>query len=165
MGDVVVSLNNESVRTNTDFMVALAERQPGDEVNLGIIRYGKRVDAKVQLGQFETARERPQTVASRPTSQDLLGFTPSTVNSQNARALRVDPRDARGQVIITEVDPMGPAARVVSPGSEIVSINGQQIDSVQDVERVASKLKPGDTVSIVTKGPLGNQISNYRTRS
>jgi hypothetical protein len=52
----------------------------------------------------------------------------------------------------------------VPQGQEIVSINGVQINTVADVERVAGRLKPGDTVSIVTKGPLGNQISNYRTR-
>ena len=164
MGDVVVSLNNEPVRTSTDFMVSLAERQPGDEVSLGVIRYGKKVDAKVKLGEFEVAREKTATVASRPNPSDLLGFTARAMTGEVARALRVDPREARGQVIIAEVDPMGPAYRNVPGGQEIVSINGTPINSVSDVDRVASRLKPGDTVSIITKGPLGNQISNYRTR-
>jgi serine protease Do len=165
MGDVVISLDGQAVRNNTDFMVNLAEKHPGEEVNLGVIRYGKRVDARVKLGEFEAARERQPTVANRPTPTDLLGFTPRALTGDVARTMRIDPREAKGQVIIGEIDPIGPAYRQVPQGQEIVSINGQEVNSIGDVERIASRLKPGDTVSIVTKGPIGNQISNYRTRS
>jgi serine protease Do len=164
MGDVVVTLDNDPVRTATDFMVALAEKSPGEEVKLGVIRYGKRMDATVKLGEFEAARERPPVVAQRQNAQDLLGFEPQALTRDIARAMRVDPTDARGQVIVGQVNPVGPATNV-QPGQEIVSINGTSINSVADVDRVASRLKPGDTVSLVTKGPFGNQITNYRTRN
>ncbi len=165
MGDVVVSMDGQPVRTATDFMVTLAEKHPGEEVQLGVIRYGKRVDANVKLGEFEAAREKPVAAANRPDPTNLLGFKPRALTSDVARTLRVDPREAHGQIIVGEIDPVGPAYRSVPQGQEIVSINGEEVHSVGDVERIAGKLKPGDTVSIVTKGPIGNQISNYRTRS
>ncbi|HSL71890.1 MAG TPA: trypsin-like peptidase domain-containing protein [Longimicrobiales bacterium] len=164
MGDVVISLDGQAVRTATDFMVELAKKQPGDEVKLGIIRYGRRADATVKLGEFEVERDREPVVAARAPAQELLGFT-AAMARERATNMRGDDRPARSGVVIAEINPLGPAAEVsLAEGLEIVSINGTPISSVADVERVASRLRPGDTVSLVTRGPNGDRIINYRTR-
>lgn len=52
MGDVVVQLNDMPIRTQTEFMEELARQRPGERVNLGIIRYGSRIEKTVRLAEF-----------------------------------------------------------------------------------------------------------------
>ena len=43
MGDVVVELDGRPILDASGLTTALASRKPGDEVELGIIRYGERM--------------------------------------------------------------------------------------------------------------------------
>jgi hypothetical protein len=53
----------------------------------------------------------------------------------------------------------------VAPGTQVLSINGREVRSVQDVERVAESLRPGQVVSLVVRnGDTQPRIVNYRVR-
>ena len=166
MGDVVVAVDNKPIRTSSDFMVELAKKRPGDQVRLDYIRYGQRHSATVKLGEFtaETARQRPRPERTVESSS-RLGFSVGTPGQQIAA--RCGLRSTNG-VYPTEVDQFGPAADLnLSPCMEITSINGQQVRTSQDVERVARSLKPGDAVSLVVRSPDEDgrevqRIINYR---
>jgi serine protease Do len=147
-------------------MVELAKKRPGDQVRLDYIRYGQRHQATVKLGEFttEAARQRPRPERTVESSS-RLGFSVGTPGQQIAA--RCGLRSTNG-VYPTEVDPYGPAADLnLSPCMEITSINGQQVRTNQDVERVARTIKPGDAVSLVVRSPDEDgrevqRIINYR---
>ena len=163
-GDVIVSMDGRDIRSNVQLMAELARKRPGDKVQLGYIRYGQRGTATVELGQFDVERPAPQARAPKPEGLDLLGFRVSPLTPDLARQFRLDPRVARNQVVITEVT--GTHARDANVGiSEVVSINGQKVDSVRDVERIANSLRPGQVISLVYRplvGDLDELIVNYR---
>jgi S1-C subfamily serine protease len=73
----------------------------------------------------------------------------------------------RSGVAVREVDPLSPAATAVRPGLLIQKLNGRDITGVEDVERIAESLRPGQVVTIVARRPdeSGSEIIlNYRVR-
>jgi serine protease Do len=163
MGDVIVALDGRPIRRASDLTVGLALHQPGDRVTLTVIRYGTRLEVEVELGQFETEVSRGREPSQRVTAEERLGFAVTAITPEIAEQLGLPVQ--RG-VVITEVDRFGPAAAAnVEPGYVLLRINGRQITTPRDVERIASELKAGDVVSLlVLRGREGETIINYRTR-
>ena len=163
MGDVVVGLNGNQIRTQTQFMEELARLRPGQRITLDIIRYGQRVRKTVELGEFENAAPRVAQRSQRPRSEELLGFSAVQITPQLAQRMGVNANTTG--VIVHEIDQFSPAAGYLVPGTQIVSINGREVRTVQDVERVAESLRPGQVVSLVVRsGDTQPRIVNYRVR-
>ena len=51
LGDVIVALDDEELKSTEDFFAALEERRPGDEVTLTVMRDGQQVSVPITLGQ------------------------------------------------------------------------------------------------------------------
>ncbi len=163
MGDVVTSLNGSEIRTQTQFMEELARLRPGDKVTLDIIRYGQRLRKTVELGEFESAAPRAANRPVRARSEELLGFSAMQITPQLAQRMGVSANTTG--VIVHEIDAFSPAAGYLVPGTQIISINGREVRTVQDVERVAESLRPGQVVSLVVRsGDTQPRIVNYRVR-
>jgi S1-C subfamily serine protease len=86
-----------------------------------------------------------------------------------AQAARVGlPRD--DGLIIDEVIPYGPATGRVSGRAQgaplmLRSINGREVKTAAEFEAAASRLNPGDAVSLRVVDPeLGDMVINYRIR-
>ncbi|MES2921209.1 MAG: trypsin-like peptidase domain-containing protein [Verrucomicrobiota bacterium] len=56
-GDVIQTLDSSPVRDGSKLQVMLAKRQPGDTVNLGILRDGKTLEVKVGLVRLDSLFE------------------------------------------------------------------------------------------------------------
>ena len=163
MGDVVVGLNGNPIRTQAQFMEELARLRPGQRASLDIIRYGERLQKTVTLGEFENESRPVAARPSRPRSEELLGFSAVQLTPQIAQQLGVSSRT--NGVIVHEVDSFSPAAGIVFPGDQILRVNGRDVTTVQEVERLASGLRPGQVVSLVVKrGDRDPRIVNYRVR-
>jgi serine protease Do len=165
LGDVIVAVDGQRVEDTSDLMERVALRRPGERVALDVIRYGDRERLVVKLGEFETEPVTPTASANEEhDAVARLGFAATAVTPQIARELEMS--RAHG-VVITRVDPMGPAARAGIPrGLVIERLNGTEIESVRDLYAAASDLKAGATVSIVGRLPDGTKtILNYRLRN
>jgi S1-C subfamily serine protease len=51
LGDIIVGINNEAIKTNADLQLALEKYQPGEEVDLVVLRSDKKVTLKLVLDQ------------------------------------------------------------------------------------------------------------------
>jgi serine protease Do len=163
MGDVVVGLNGSAIRTQAQFMEELARLRPGARAELDIIRYGQRLEKTVVLGEFENESRPVAARPARPRSEEKLGFSAMQITPQIAQQLGVNAR-ATG-VVVHEVDQFSPAWNLIGPGDQIVSINGRDVSTVQDVERVSEGLRSGQVVSLIVKrGEREPRIVNYRVR-
>ncbi|HWV56849.1 MAG TPA: trypsin-like peptidase domain-containing protein, partial [Longimicrobiales bacterium] len=154
MGDVVVAVDGNPIRTATDLQTDLAYRQPGDRVTLTLYRDGQRRDVQVTLGQFDPPVSQ---TAQRPVTQnaaEVLGFRAAPRGRGNSDSL------------VIEVIPGSAAARAgVVSGQTLVKLNGVDIRSTADFDRAAANVNRGDIVSVVVRDQDGlERIVNYRTR-
>lgn len=162
MGDVMVALDGQPVRDASDLMTTLAEREPGDELTVGVIRYGKRLDLHVKLEQFARSESRRADSGAAATDENLLGFDTQEITPQLARQMNLG---AETGLVVTDLEPLSPAAAAgVRPGQVLKSINGKDLTSVRAVDLVRSRIKSGDPVSLVVSNGQDDVILNYIAR-
>lgn len=166
MGDVVIALNSDPIRSVVELQDRVARLQPGDRVSLGIVRYGQALDVQVELAEFEPASGPRIVAASSGSGVDLLGFSVRGVSAEEALAAGL--REAP-VVFISDVDRFGPAIEAnLFPETILLSVNGHPITEEGDLERVASDLRAGQVVSVVILDPrqpdAAPTIYNYRLR-
>lgn len=168
MGDVIVSIDGEPIRTVSELQARVARMRPGETVDVGVIRYGESLTRKVRLGEFERVAARQPPASDGPNAEMRLGF-----RAMPAPAERAELVNERGDtfVAIAEVDPTGPlgAGPFRIPrggvGPVILKLNGQDVRTVADVQRIARSVKSGDVVSMIWVNEQGQPtILNYRVR-
>ena len=121
--DVVIGVDGREVRDNSDLTGYIASRPPDSTVHLKILRNGTEKDVSVTLGTF------PEE-----------GLTLQNLTSDLAAELQL-PRGFKG-VVVTQVEAGGNADDAgLQRGDVIVSVNGETVDSVGDVEKQLEKAK------------------------
>ncbi|HYW07303.1 MAG TPA: PDZ domain-containing protein, partial [Longimicrobium sp.] len=166
LGDVIVAVDGNAVRNTGDLMERVMRKQPGERVALDVVRYGRPQRVQVKLAAFDNARTAAQAPAAPRGGDgsvvDRLGFQATPVTPQIAQQLRLS--SAAGMVV-TGVDPSGPAARQLAPGLVIERFNGREIRTSADLSAAMSAVRPGAVVSILGRRPDGSAtILNYRAR-
>lgn len=164
LGDVIVGVDGKAVGSSGELMELLARSDPNRNVNLDLVRYGKKLRVAVKLGSFEPAVKATQRVASeRDGGLTRLGFTAAELTPALARRLRTE--ETKG-VIISQVAEGGPAAQAgIMPGMILERVNGREIGKLSDLEAAAGSVEPGQAVSLVVRTGDGRRvIINYRTR-
>jgi serine protease Do len=161
-GDVIVAVGGDAVDDSTELTTELAQRDPGDEVELTLYRGGERRTLTAELGQFERPEAAP-TVEERRTAERVLGFSVEPLTPEAARRLGFE---EAGGVLVSEIVQVGAAARAgLRPGMRLLAVNGQRVASVPDVARAVEAIEPGDVVSLRVEVPeLGETNVNFRAR-
>jgi serine protease Do len=166
LGDVVVTIEDQAVHTVSELQARVARFQPGDRIRVGYIRYGRSGEATVELGEFE-ATQQPQRPAPRPAAErNPLGFNVQALPAPVAARMNL-----RGDNIpvVSRVDPLGAASRSsLRPGMVIRQINGREVRTIRELERLAGSIRSGDVVSLIVL-PVSNgepvpMILNYRAQ-
>ena len=144
VGDVILSLNGESIVMSADLPHLVGALKPGTKAKLGIVRDGERETLNIVIG---TLPEEGEAVAASTggaeRSSNRLGVKVAELTAEQKRTL-----DLPGGVVITEVL-NGPAAMIgLRPGDVISHLNNQAIDSVSTFGRVAEQLPKNRSVSM-----------------
>jgi serine protease Do len=162
--DVVISLDGTPVENRQDLTTRLARREPGEDVTLGIVRDGRRIDVEVELGQFEIERPETRTASTSRSAQDMLGLSFTELTPSLVRQL--DVREGVEGVVVTEVSPYGPAAGQVARGDIILEFNRQPVQTVRALEGLAADVEEGDVVVLrVWRSALqGPAVVSFRIR-
>src|SRR5690606_19776895 len=162
MGDVIVGLNGERIGSSSELMADLAEYQPGDHVKLDVVRYGERKQIEVELGGFDNAPASRRAAAEEPAASRGLGFQVQPLTPELARRMELSVTNG---LVITEVEPLSAAALAgVRPGQLIERVNGKEVRSAADLERVVRDVKDGDVVSMVVRQGDASVILNFEMR-
>ena len=162
--DVIVTLEGEPISDNSELISRLARRQPGEEVDLGIVRDGRRIEMEVELGEFEVELPQERTAATAETVEQRLGIQLSDLTPQILGQLQI--REAVEGVVVTGVHPYGPAANQLQRGDIILEFNRQPVGSVGDLQRLAANVEQGDVVVIrILSRATGNEsVRSFRLR-
>jgi len=168
MGDVVVALDGQPVRNRGDLMEAVMRKEPGDALKVDYVRYGSRRTATLRLTQMDVRPAARTDGAARDAGDsddatDRVGFAVTQITPQIAQQLGAP--GAQG-VVVTGVDPMGPAAQQLGRGVIIERFNGQPVSTVAGLRQQIQALRPGQVVSITARFNDGSHtIVNFRARS
>jgi serine protease Do len=149
-GDIIVQLGKDKIKNVNQLRNMVAAIKPGTATEVTIIRAGKRDTLSVNIGELPA-----QTQEAEPEENgevENLGLTVEEFDESSQRRPRSD--KTRG-VMITQIDPQGVAARAeLQPGDIIVSINGQEVTTLEDFRAATSKadLKKGVRFVVESQG-------------
>jgi serine protease Do len=161
--DVIVALDGEPVGYVAELQAKIAERRPGDRVELTIYRDGRPVDVSVRLTEAPINARR--VVAEAPTvrSEERLGIQLQPLDPETAAQLGFD---APGGVVLSNVQP-GSAAQRRNVGAfvrqKLVRVNDEQVQTSEDVSEALDGVAPGEIVSLHFQDAQGTQrVVNLR---
>jgi serine protease Do len=146
--DVITHFDGREIRRTDDFFAFVANTPPQQRVELNVVRSGR------QLKFHATLEPRPddKPQESRPVLQKTgqsIGFVVRENSPETLRELRVDKLGdgISGGVVITEVDPLGPAADSrLAVGQIILEANRHPIRKLEDFTKVSSQLRNGSAL-------------------
>jgi serine protease Do len=168
-GDIIVSVDGKPVEYTGQLQQEIGFRHPGDVVKVEVARKGgARKTFSVRLTSLQTegdlasksTDEGKGTTPPHGSAMDLLGITVQSLTPDASQELGLDP-SIKG-VVVTEVQPDGPAAEVLNDGSRggapdvILSVEGQPVKSEADLRQALKNAGPGSIVSLRLLTPTGN---------
>lgn len=132
-GDVVVTMAGEKISDAGQLAWRVSQRDPGDKVELTILRDGEKITQTVTLGEMPDEKK---TVASAEVDGALaaraLGVKLAEVNQQTRNQFDLA-QNADGAVVAA-VAPGSPAAtRGIRPGDVVSQVGRRDVDSPDDV--------------------------------
>jgi serine protease Do len=150
VGDIILSFDGQAVTAMRQLPKIVAQTTIGRQVEIVILRKGERKTLKIKVGRLEeapdaseeTTPEKRGAIETQP-RKSSLGLTFSAMTDELRSRFSID-RAVTG-VVITEVDPAGPAAdKELNAGNVIVEVTHEKVNSPADIDariEVLRKLK------------------------
>ena len=136
-GDVVKQFDGKPVKNARELMDAVGRAKIGRQAPIEILREGKRQMLKIEVGARPSEGEALQAAAG---GESWRGVQVAELTPQLAERFNLDP-DAAG-VLITNVEPSGPAAEAgLESGDVINEINRSPIRSLSDYQKATARVQ------------------------
>jgi serine protease Do len=151
--DVIVAVDGTAIERVGQLQRLVAQHQPGDQVMLSVVRYGRPLQFRIRLMEVAGGRAPalPPRVAA-PAAEDL-GLELEELTPLLARQLGYV---EAGGALIARVAPASAADRKrVLELHRIVSIDRQPIDSVARARALLRSARAGQVVSLLLESPDG----------
>lgn len=137
-GDVVTALDGTSIKDVPHFRMLVADHKPGSRVLARVLRDGATMDLFFTLGDRSQLASLMGREEQQPLEESWLGIKVEPITQEIARALELD--DPYG-VIVTEINPDGPAASKLQERDVIIEIDRKTVENLADYKRISSELK------------------------
>ena len=140
-GDVILSIDGKDIITSGDLSGAVAEKAPGAQVKLAVVRKGERKEISASLGLVPEGK---LAAAGKPgQTQGRLGIAARALSAEEQRSI-----GANGGVVVESAG--GAAARAgIQAGDVILAINGTPVSGVEQLRMLANKA--GKTVALLVQ--------------
>jgi serine protease Do len=161
MGDVIMSVDGEPVSTSSNLQNKIAQHRPGERVTVTVFRDGRTQDLTVRLGEAPISQNTQPTRVAETRTEEKLGIEVSELTDELAERYEYA---ETGGIVITGVRPGGAAQRRgLGAGLKLVEVNGQPIETEDDLQQALDSVEPGEVVSLLTADPFGgSRITNIR---
>lgn len=147
-GDVITAVNGTTIKDSRDLARTIATLAPGTSVKLDVFRKGDSKTVTLALGELPNERQaKGSGNADEGRGQPNAG-TPR-LGLSLAPAGDVQGAGQKG-VVVTEVDPQGPAAqRGIQTGDVILNVGGKAVANVGDVRSELAQAKSSGKRSVL----------------
>lgn len=147
-GDIITEFGGRKIDEPNQLRNMVANTEPGQSVEMKIIRENKKVTLKVTISDIPTDMQKP---SAREYDNLLRGISVQDLTPELYSRFNL-PKKLRG-VIVTEVAEDSPAALFVMKGDVIQEINRRRISSVDEYAEVVSTISSGkDILLFVFRG-------------
>jgi serine protease Do len=154
-GDIVVEIDGEPIEDTRQLIDTISAMPPGTEVELTVVRDGKRKKLEVELEARDEAGGDTGGGAEPSREDDTaerLGISVSELSAQIREIYGID--DETSGVVITRVMPVSPAAdQGLVRGDVILEANGEAIDSVDQLKDMVSNVEAGGYLRLYVQRP------------
>ena len=163
--DIITSLDGKPVRNGQDLVEVVSSTPVGSTLNVGVLRNGKQETFKVAVGDraklIDNAAAESENTGPGSTEPTNAKFG-ITIRNLNDNLRTNMGYNGKGGALVDSVEPGSFAEDIgLTKGDVIESMTSnnqrQPIASVDDIQRVQSKLKPGDTVAFKIARNVGGQ--------
>ncbi len=143
-GDVAVSYEGVPLENANDFRNRIAATRVGKKVEIGILRRGERISIWVEVSAYK-----PSSWIAAMELKNKLGIEVKEISILEARRRRLDSREG---VIITKVDPRGPAARAgLESGDILLQMNNMAVRGIQEYGRILEQIQKDEDVLLLVR--------------
>ncbi len=142
-GDVIISVDGNSIKNAHDLPIRIARHHPGDKVIVGLIRDGKQLTVPVVV---EKMNNDTVSVAAKK-GKVTLGLTLAKLDEDTRKRLGVR---AKYGLVVRAVQVGSPAARAgIEVDDVLYKINGQLIKNTSDLGKVMDGIEAGSTLRVM----------------
>jgi len=146
-GDIITKVNNEEVDYPGELQDKIGSIEIGEKANIEVVRDGKETSFVVRIDEMPTVDEEGSELSKEKVFSVQTGLKVQMVTPEVAKEVGLP--WVKG-LAITEVisgssaDDMG-----LQPGDIILEANRVEVSTVDEWEKVISKLEPGDTLLLL----------------
>jgi serine protease Do len=145
-GDVIVSFDGKEIQDTTDLPYIVATTPVGDEVEVEVIRDGKKRTVDVTIGEMP---DQPGTRETKPGPAPTLGMALEDITPDIAKRFRLS--EDRG-VVVVAVNAGSPASEAgIRPGDILLEVDQEPVQSVGEFTSKMRGYEEGDTVLLLVK--------------
>ena len=153
-GDVILSLDEERIDGAGELQQDVAERSPGDEVVLQVVRDGESREAEARLDRMDVALPAREEAPEQADAAGRLGLALAPLDAQIRSELGLE-AGAQG-VVVVDVAPGSPAyLKGVTTGTVLVEVGGQAVRTSDDVAQRLDEVEEGAVTSLLVRTPDG----------
>jgi len=154
-GDVLLSIDGEPLESAGDLQQEIAERSPGDDVAIELLRNGERREVQVELEEVDLDIPTGPIEPDDADAVQRLGMTVGPLTPQIRSQLELE-NDIEGAIVL-EVVPFSAAyRRGIAPGAVVLEVGGEPVDSPDQVADRLDDVGSGEVTSLLLRGADGN---------
>ncbi|MDA9497457.1 Do family serine endopeptidase [Bradyrhizobium sp. CCBAU 11357] len=147
-GDVITAVNGSAIKDSRDLARTIAGLAPGTSVKLDVFRKGGSKTVTLALGELPNERQ-AKGHGNADEGRGQPGAGTPRLGLSLAPAGDVQGAGQNG-VVVTEVDPQGPAAqRGIRTGDVILNVGGKAVSSVGEVRSELAQAKSSGKRSVL----------------
>lgn len=148
-GDIIFEVNGSKLKSSSDLPRLVAALRPNAMASFLIFREGKQQTLNIKIGEMPDDASAPSSsTRGKPESTVAeLGFDVVTLDDQLRQKLGAVEID-KG-VVISRIDPTGPAKRLLREGDIIVEVNRERVTSAAEFKDKTKDIKGGGRVLLL----------------
>ncbi|MEP1667121.1 MAG: Do family serine endopeptidase [Rhizobiaceae bacterium] len=147
-GDIILQVNSKDIKGPKELARVIAGLEPEESIKVTLFRDGERQTIDVKLGSLPKPDKVAQVPVAKPDGQagvelDELGLSIAESGSN---------------IVVSQVDPNSTAAeKGLKPGDVIVSVNGRDTKSLNDVGRAVARAMEDERKAILFQIQTGER--------
>ncbi len=144
-GDIIIAFNAQPIASASDLPHLVGFTKPGTLIKLEILRHKEAKTLTLKVGALAQPQEERPTEGSKKVKTNLLSILTRDLTADEKKQLEISTG-----VLIEAVGNGSPAARAgLRPGDILFTLNGIELKSKADFDKVASELKPNMVVAML----------------